>query len=93
MLLASLGPSRPPDICSKLELIRPSKTNTAVRLSLEPSSMAKLSYGSLQDRGTSGLANFAQNIRPKDLSVWSLVILRRMDLLAEAILRGVALDI
>jgi hypothetical protein len=55
--------------------------------------MAKLSYGSLKDRGTSGLANFAQNIRPKDLSVWSLVILRRMDLLAEAILRGVALDI
>jgi hypothetical protein len=43
--------------------------------------------------GTSGLANFAQNIRPKDLPVWSLVILRRMDLLAEAILRGVALDI
>jgi hypothetical protein len=51
MQLASLGPSRPPDICSKLELIRPSKTNTAAHLSLEPSSMAKLSYGSLQDRG------------------------------------------
>lgn len=43
--------------------------------------------------GTNSLADSAQNTRPEDLPVWSLVILRRMDLLAEAISRGAALDI
>jgi ankyrin repeat protein len=46
-----------------------------------------------KNEGTNKVADSAQSTQPGDLPVWSLVIMRRLNLLTEAISKGAALEV